>query len=177
MCGTILLMSYEAVLIYNTTGSFIGYGIRGQNKLQSTNIWIEDELNSLNTRLAELNQGSNIKAYWPHPQDPEVVALLNDPEFHPIEYVDSEAIDEEKSYLVFEQIETRDIDGNPTGHFEEGDLIPEQSYIVTKTVQVPARPSDVKLRLQDAMETIAKQRANRTAGFTNTQLSVLDSPI
>jgi len=153
-------MNYEAVMIYNTDGDFLGYAIKSDNKLQSTNLWTEAEVPKLKERLTELNLGNDIRKHWPHPQDPEVVALLNDPNFHPIEYADTQVIDQEKSYLVYEKIEKRDMNGERTGSFEDGDLIPEQSYIVYKTIQIPVRPSDIKLRLQQAMETVARKRAS-----------------
>lgn len=155
---------YQAVVIYDLDGTFLGYGIRSANKLQSVNIWTEAEQDQLAKRLQELNSGNDIKKAWPHPQDPEVQALLSDPAFHPIEYATAEVIDKEKSHLVYEQIPRLDINGNHTGEFEDGDIVDDQSVIRYKSIQVPKNPSDMKLRLQDAMETIARKR---TAGFAN----------
>jgi hypothetical protein len=152
-------VEYKAVLIYNySDGGFVGYGIQGLNKLQSTNIWTEGEEVDLFNRLQALNESNDIKSCWPHPQDPDVVSLLDDHNFHPIEYTVTDVIDKDRSTLVYEQIEDRDITGITTGKFVDGDIDLSRSDVVYKSIQIPKNPSDMKMRLQDAMETIARRR-------------------
>ncbi len=148
-------MQYKPVYVYTTEGELVGATILGENKLQTTNIWIAEEQNDLKKRLDELNQDADIRTTWPHPQDPEVLQLINNPGFHPIEYVDSEALDKENSFIVIDQNE-QNADGSYNDHY--GDIDESQSVLKYKTVKVPKQPSDVKLRLQDAMETVARNR-------------------
>jgi hypothetical protein len=92
----------EAVALYTLTGGFVGYTIRdpAKPKLQTTNIYGEQEQEQLAKRLAELNDSVQVQGAWPDPRDPEVEALLHDPNFEPIEYEEQRVIDEEKSFLV-----------------------------------------------------------------------------
>lgn len=154
---------YTHVAIYDTsTGDFIGYGIKSltSNKLQTTNIWTDDETVSLNEQLTRLNEKDNLNKTWPHPQDPEVQALLADPGFMPVEMEEQEMVDEDHSHLVWVQEPEVDGQGKPTGRMIDGsDLNREASVINYKRVQVPKRPSDRMLRIKKACERVARQRA------------------
>ena len=149
------MMSFEAVGIYTLEGDFWAYGIKGPNKLQSPNVYFAGEEGQLNDRLNELNAGQDIRSTWPHPQDPDVQELLNDPNFHPIEYTETKVLDKENSYLVyFDEMYTED------GKYDErsGDIDESRSVLRYKKAKIPTRPSDMKLRLQDAMEAVARNR-------------------
>ena len=151
------------VAIYNYTDSaFIGYGIKDEkaDKLQSTNIWREGEEDKLNERLAALNAEIDLNKHWPHPQDPEVVALLDDPTFMPIEYIEAEVIDDEASTYVWKKEAETDEHGDFTGRLVDGSELDEgASTIIYKIGKVPKRPTDVMWRIKAASEQVARRRA------------------
>src|ERR1044072_4802472 len=95
-------MSYEAVQIHDLEGKFVGYTIKktGLPKLQSSNIWVEGEEDDLREQLGRLLADVDIKQSWPSAKDPEVVALLNDLEFHPIEFEQVDVVDDEASTYI-----------------------------------------------------------------------------
>lgn len=145
---------YQPVLVYDQEGNFIGHAIKSTSalKLQSTNIYLEGEQEDLNAQLARLNESVSLKAVWPNPRDPEVIALLDDPKFMPIEYVEEDVVDDENSYYVYDK------EPDPeTG--ELGVINREASVIAYKTMMVPARPSDAMERQKGACEAVAKRRA------------------
>src|SRR5665213_4322537 len=93
-------------------GTFIGYGIRnpaeradsdGVVKLQSANVYVEGQEAKLNEQLELLNQNADLRAFWPNPKDPEVLALLEDRSFMPIEYEERQVVDDENSHYVWKQ--------------------------------------------------------------------------
>jgi hypothetical protein len=143
---------YRHVAVFELEGDFLGYAIRDDKalKLQSTNLYSEDEGPELADRLRELNESQAVTAVWPDARDPEVQALVNDPEFEPIEYVEDDVVDEDNSFLVY----LKDPDGEDTL-----DIDREASVLVYKKVRVPARPSDYFERTKKACEVVARRRA------------------
>lgn len=148
-------MSYSAVGVYDLDGQFLGYSIRedGVPRLHTANLWTEDagDITDLQAQLGRLNDAIDIRAYWPNVRDPEVEALLDDPEFQPLAMSAVEVVDEDNSIRVW--IEEPDFDqGTP------GILDVDNSHIAYKFVDAPA-PADVKLRVKNACEIVARRRA------------------
>lgn len=139
---------YEQALIYDAQGNFRGNVILkniagGVAKLQSLNMWTDAEQADLDAQLERLNDLISIKSHWPRQDDPDVQALLTNPQWEPLELEASEEVDEDQSY-----IERR----------EDGSIDYEASVIVPKTVMVPSR-TGVAARIRKAMETVATERA------------------
>lgn len=150
---------YEAVLLYDTDGTFGGYAIRdaNTNKLQATHIYDAGEEPQLNERIAALNTQQDLAKHWPHPQDPDVKILTDDPMFNPIEYVATQVVDEDQSTYVWKQRASE-------GAWEDSDELDEDaSIIVYKMAMVPKRPTDAMLRIKAACEQVARKRATLSA--------------
>lgn len=147
-------MAYRHVAVFELDGTFLGYAVKeaDHNKLQSTNLYAEEEGEDLAKRIAKLNDAQTVTQAWPDARDPDVQVLVNDPAFEPIECLDEEVVDTDNSYLVY----LKDADGEDTF-----DLDMEASVVKYKVAKVPARPSDAMERTRKACETVAKQRANR----------------
>lgn len=77
--------TYRAALIYDQEGNFVGYGILSPSgKLKSINIWTEDEKPDFSQQISALNASVAVTAHWPQLDDPDVQALLDDPNWRPI---------------------------------------------------------------------------------------------
>lgn len=154
-------MAYKHVLIYSTEGDLLGYAIKGDDslKLQSTNIWKEGEEQSLTEQLGRLNESVELSTQWPDADDPDVKAILNNPEFMPIEMHMADVVDDANSYFVYTEEPEFDLDGRPTGETIQGHLDEQASVVVTKPMLVPIRPSDAMERMKAACELVARSRA------------------
>jgi hypothetical protein len=143
---------YRHVAVFELDGTFIGYAVKedDHNKLQSAHLYAEEEGEDLAKRIAALNESQTVTAAWPDARDPDVQALVDDPTFEPIEYIDEEVVDEDNSYLKY----LKDADGEDTFEIDR-----EASVVKYKVASVPARPSDVMARTKKACETIARKRA------------------
>lgn len=148
----------EIVLIYDIKGTFRGYTILNANKLASTNLWPDAELKDLQMQIDRLNEGTNIKQFWPNTRDPEVQALLNDPNFMPYETTTEQAVDEENSYYVWDRV-TQDGQPAPGASIDHN-----ASVIAYKAIQVPVRPEEVTIRFKRAHEIVARRRAGLDEG-------------
>jgi len=142
---------YRHVAVFELDGQFLGYTVMEQNalKLQSTNLYSEDEGEDLAKRLAALNDSQAVTSVWPDARDPEVQALVDDPSFEPIEMSDEEVVDNDNSYIVY----LKDAEGLDTFEIDR-----EASVLKYKIAKVPMRPSDSMKRTKTAMETIARSR-------------------
>jgi hypothetical protein len=151
-------MAFEAVVVYNMDGDFLGYGIKKPDtlQLQSVNIWAEDpeQITDLQAQLGRLNQAVDIRSFWPDVRDPEVVNILSDPNWMPIETSPMEVVDEDNSNFVW--IEEPN-DENPYGKMDE-----DASTLAYKLVQVPS-PAHVQQRVKSACELVARRRAEANA--------------
>ena len=145
-------MAYRHVAVFELDGTFIGYAVREEsaNKLQSTHLYSEEEGEGLAKRIAALNDSQTVTQAWPDARDPDVLALVNDPSFEPIEYADEEVVDADNSYLVY----LKDADGEDTFEIDK-----EASVVKYKIAKVPVRPSDVMARTKKACEVVARRRA------------------
>lgn len=148
-------MSYVAVVIYDMDGNFLGYSIKDEavDKLHNNNLWTESapDMEDLKAQLARLNDSTAVLAHWPDVRDPEVVALLDDPNFEPLALSPVEVVDEEASVFIW--IEEPN-DENPFGQMDR-----ENSIINHKIEMAPAA-TDVQKRVKKACEIVARQRAN-----------------
>lgn len=154
-------MTYDSVAIYTLEGDFVGYGIKGEHKLQSTNIYAENETMELSKQIERLNSAVDIRKYWPHPQDPEVVALLDDENFCPVAMIDTEVVDEDNSQLVYKQIARPALEAEHLGQgwVDSDEVDEEASTLAYKTIKAPAKPTDIMWRIKQASEQVARQRA------------------
>jgi hypothetical protein len=161
-------MSYSPVLVYTTDGTFVGYSIIGSEfKLQTTNLYSDQEQPQLQEQLERLNTNHDLRQTWPHPQDPEVQEIVNNPEWMPIEYIDAEMVDDEHSYYVWKQEPLMDENMQYVTNPVDGTIVMVQgteldetaSVIRYKWGKVPKNPSDQMLRLKAACEAVARRRA------------------
>src|ERR1035437_4367821 len=156
-------MQYESVAIYTLGGDFVGYsilkGLGTINKLQSVNIWSEEEMPKLTEQLGRLNGDVALRAHWPRQDDPEVLALLNDPNFMPLETEVVDVVDDGNSYYAYTQVLEVDALGKQTGRIIDGDLDREASVLAYKKAVVPVRPIDAQIRTKKAHEIVAQRRA------------------
>jgi hypothetical protein len=155
-------MSYERVLVYDEHANFVGSCIKDPQhpKLQTTNLYVPGEEAKLTERLNQLNETVNLNAFWPRQDDPEVLSLLADESFVPIEYIDAEMIDDDHSFYVWQQVPETDDEGRPTGRMIDGQELDRNASVITyKMGRVAARPTDVMWRIKQASEAVARKRA------------------
>jgi hypothetical protein len=152
-------MPYVALAAYDLDGNFVGYipHAEGTLKIDGSNLYAEDETDKLRNRLEELNSGATIKAHWPDARDPEVVAMLEDPNFLPIETTRERIVDDENSIYFWYQPDGTSGPEPPDVNNPQVDE--EASIIVWKEADVPKRPSDVIARVRKASEIVARKRA------------------
>lgn len=146
----------EIALVYDQKGNFRGYTILKFNKLGSTNLWPEGEIEDLKQQIARLNDDSNIKQFWPNTRDPDVQALLNDPNFLPYDTVDEQVMDDANSYLVYDESTRTEYD-SPV-------IDMAKSVLAYKTVKVPVNSAEVQIRFKRAHEIVARRRAGLDEG-------------
>lgn len=142
-------MNAEIAALYDLHGDFRGYTIIRANKLGSTNIWPEVDIEDIQRQVQRLNEGVNIKQFWPNTRDPEVQALLNDPTFMPFETTTEQVVDDENSHYVYA----------PGGRIDE-----EASTLAYKAKTIPVRPEEVTIRFKRAHEIVARRRAGLEEG-------------
>jgi len=146
-------MKYETVLVYDLDGNFLAYGIKnvGRDKLQTTNIWPQDQLDEYREQLGRLNDEADVLGYWPDVRDPEVQGLLDNPNFEPLELFPQEVEDLDNSTIVWEE-------GLEPTESQPG--VPDRlkSIFVYKTVMMP-NAVEVRARQRSACEHVARKRA------------------
>lgn len=142
---------YSHVAVFELDGTFLGYAVKEANNrtLQSTHLYSEDDSEILAKRIADLNDSQAILGTWPDARDPEVQALVNDPSFEPVEMTDGEVVDIDNSYMVY----LKDADGEDTFEIDR-----QASVLKYKVIKVPARPSDVMVRIKKGCEVVARRR-------------------
>lgn len=165
-------LEFEIVSLYSLDGQFRGYTIKKINSphLQSTNIWSDsaEEEDDIGDTVRRLNEKTLITQYWPTPNDLEVANLTKDPDWEPLEMMEAEQIDLEKSILVHPRVPALDENGFPildgSNNFVLGDQVDENvidwdnSKIVYKKGLAPD-PTAAQQRLFKAMEIVARKRA------------------
>jgi hypothetical protein len=77
---------YEIVRVTQLDGVEIGYAIWRVDtlKFEDTNIY-EPDAKGLDERVAELNENLRLRPFWPDARDPELMALIQNPDWEPIE--------------------------------------------------------------------------------------------
>jgi hypothetical protein len=144
---------YVPVMIYSYDGDFIGWTIKNDQveKLQTTNMWTDEQLSEMADQIARLNNKTGILAYWPDTRDPEVQALINDPNWEPVADEPVEVVDEENSVFIW--IRRPNLEEGDVGEMDE-----DASTLVYKYVMAPP-PVLVQARWKKAQEIVARKRA------------------
>lgn len=166
-------MEYE-LLAVGKEDELVGYVIRkvGLPKLESTNIYTTAQKDEAVEDLMDLNKRAALRQFWPAPTDPEVMALLQDPDFAPVEYDEVDVPDLENSKVVYDTkpgppiVEVYDGASRTIGFGPDEVKYDDTgqpainwmaSEIVYKKEQVPKR-TDGKSRIEKACEAVAEQR-------------------
>lgn len=160
---------YSVVFIYDQTGRALGYGIKKPkvNQLHSINIWEAEEIPTLRMTIDMLNEQAVLSAHYPDADDPEVLELVEDPQWEPLALKEDRVIDMDKSVLLYARKPMVDDDGFPVFIGDEIMLSDEIDYdqpdtenslIVHKTVVAPD-PTEVQQRIYKAMNLVARKRA------------------
>lgn len=168
-------MKYEAVYLYNNRNEFLGVGIKKTNapQLQSVNIWSDsdEEIEDFRKTLAGLNDEGALREHWPQAMDPEVIELVENPDWEPLELHEASVPDWENATLVYKRdsVWGYDYDGatdqvlprpGPEGKVEWKDseeIDYDQSTIPHKQAMVPD-PKEVQDRYFKAQEIVARRR-------------------
>src|SRR5687768_5434425 len=95
-------VQYEAVYLYDRNNQFVGAAIRKTDvlKLESVNIWTQDETEDFKKTLSGLNDEQELRAFWPDAHDPEVGVLVEDPEWEPLELHEEDVPDWDNSTVI-----------------------------------------------------------------------------
>lgn len=147
---------YVPLALYDLDGNFLAYTIAKTDaqgtllKLHTTNIWALEDSGDLTGQIERLNDQGDILAYWPDVRDPDVQALLNDPNWEPTQLFPIEVPDESKCVYVYHE-PPREEDGFP------GAIDEDNSIIVMKTVMAPSSSATMN-RVKNACETVARMR-------------------
>lgn len=153
---------YFPLALYDLDGNFLAFtiGKAGPDgtflKLHTTNVWAQEDGVDLSQQIERLNDQNNILPFWPQVRDPEVQALLDDPEFEPVQLSSLEIPDETKCVYVYLE-PPREEDGFP------GAIDENNSIIVMKTIMAPSSAATLK-RAKAACEVIARQRMENVGG-------------
>ena len=147
---------YVIVEIRDLDGSNIGFAVHkeGTLKLEDTNIWTTEESDQLAEHVGALNNRVELQAHWPNAQDPDVLELIEDPNFEALEYEDQDGVDQGRLYDLVQEGEIRitEEDGEQIVDPRDSHLIPTISERVLKD---PAQPMN---RYRKASEIVARRR-------------------
>lgn len=139
-------MQYEAVYLYTNQNKFVGVAIRkaGVEKFQSVNIWTDSptDVEDFKKTLAALNDESNLRQFWPSANDYEVLELVENPDWEPLELHEADVPDWDASTIVDDEFNGIDM---------------ELSTIVYKKAMVP-NPTEAQDRYFKAQERVARAR-------------------
>jgi hypothetical protein len=137
------MSKFEAVYLYDRTNQFVGAAIKkaGVLKLDSVNIWTQEEAADFKKALDDLNDESEIRAFWPDAHDPEVGELVENPAWEPLELHEEDVPDWDNSDIVE----------------DEYGIDVDESTIVYKKAMVPD-PTEAQQRYYKAQEIVARRR-------------------
>jgi hypothetical protein len=78
-------MDYKIVkIVDDEQGDELGWAIRsGYLPLKLTSIHLYESYLAAKDAVAELNKKAHLSNFWPTPTDPEVKAIMDDPDFYP----------------------------------------------------------------------------------------------
>jgi hypothetical protein len=78
-------MSYEIVKVVDEQNDELGWAISKDNMLKLTSIHLYESYLAAKEEVAALNKRALLSNFWPNPEDPEVKAVIDDPDFYSIE--------------------------------------------------------------------------------------------
>jgi hypothetical protein len=78
-------MSYEIVKVINEQNDELGWAITKDNMLKLTSVHLHESYFAAKEEVATLNKKALLSNFWPNPDDPEVKAIMNDPDFYSID--------------------------------------------------------------------------------------------
>ncbi len=140
------MQEHKPAMIYkveNGKPQFVGYGVLNGTKLTSLRIW--ENPADVEKIVKQHNESAILHEHWPYFEDPEVQALIKDPEWEPMEMVEEQIPDMENSVLAEDEV---------------GGVDWAESQVKYTTALVPKDPAAAQLRVHKAMETVARKRAN-----------------
>lgn len=121
----------------------------GASKLHETSIYTADEVKA---RVAELNRDEALREVWPDANDPEVLALVNDPDFEPLEWIEEDVVADMDELVRL--VDSGEVKLDP----ETQQVIEGGEKIRTEKDRVLKDPSQPMQRIRKATETIAERR-------------------
>jgi hypothetical protein len=138
------MSNFEAVYLYDRNNQFVGAAIKkaGVLKLDSVNIWTQEEAANFKKTLDGLNDENELRQFWPDAHDPEVGELVENPDWEPLKLEEADVPDWDNSDIV--EDEFGGIDG-------------ERSTVVYKKAMVPD-PTEAQQRYYKAQEIVARRR-------------------
>jgi hypothetical protein len=78
-------MSYDIVKVVNEQNDELGWAISKDNMLKLTSIHLYESYFAVKEEVVELNKRALLSNFWPDPKDPEVKAIIDDPDFFTID--------------------------------------------------------------------------------------------
>lgn len=184
-------MKYEAVYLYNNSNQFVGVSIKSTegDRLHTVNIWTDspEDVEDFKQTLAGLNDEGQLRQFWPDAMDPEVVELVENEEWEPLELHEERVIDWDASTIVMVQQPVfgfwfnsnagpESMPGVPEGRVEPApnpetgivewkdteEVDREASTFVHKQAMMPD-PQEVQTRYFKAQEIVARRRSLATS--------------
>jgi hypothetical protein len=76
-------MGYEIVKVVNEQNDELGWAISKDNMLKLTSIHLYESYFAVKEEVATLNKKVLLNCFWPAATDPEVKAIVDDPDFYP----------------------------------------------------------------------------------------------
>lgn len=155
--------TYEVLKVTDIVGNGRGYVVRkiDSERLDSINIWTD--LEEVRDYVTDANNRAMLTQFWPDPADPDVTALVNDPDFAPLEFKEEEVIaDYEELGRLVEAGEVRLEYDETTG---EHKINPEDAAKVpTVKDKVLVDQSQPIQRFHQACESVAWDRLEAARG-------------
>lgn len=147
-------MEYELAVVATQNGLVIGYAIKktGLPKFESVNIYQPDEVGEARDDIRDLNKRAALREFWPTPDDLEVQALINDPDFCPVEYDEVDTIDMENSTLVYDEVPSLET-GGPSINWPASEVVYKKEFQPKRTQE--------KSRIELASQHVAHARLER----------------
>jgi hypothetical protein len=75
-------MSYDIVKVVNEQNDELGWAISKDNMLKLTSIHLYESYFAVKEEVAALNKRGLLSNFWPAATDPEVKAIMDDPDFY-----------------------------------------------------------------------------------------------
>lgn len=155
-------MYYVICKVLDLSEVELGYVVlkEGTEKLADTNLWTEEQSDELREHVADLNRRIELKNHWPESRDPELLALIDDPDFEPLVYGEIEVVDEEETQRLVDTGVITPVKDYTTGSYVVADS--DQHLIPMRKERTLIDPSQPMERYRKAAEAIATKRAQAT---------------